>query len=159
MLTNLFVLLISAFGGILAGYVLSLIAPEELEYGKPYFVIFQNVTFSLFVLTAVYYFAPVYVLPIVSALVIIGLGYVFNVAKLLYLPASGVFFFIGESDILLLAGLMFFLTGVGASSYEATKFVKNEKIKNKLKLLKSILKYYSWTLLFGLLPFLISYAK
>lgn len=159
MLTNFFVLLISSIGGILAGYLLALIAPEELEYGKPYFVIFQNITFSLFALTAVYYFAPGYILPIIAAFVIFGLGYFFNVTKLFYLPAGAVFFFISESNILLLAGLMFFLTGVGASSYEATKFVKNEKIKNKLKLFKSIFKYYSWTLLFGILPFLISYAK
>ena len=119
MLINFLVLLI-AFSGIFAGYILALIAPEELEPGKKHFMVFQNIAFSLFGLTAVYFFYPGYVLPIIVAIVIFGLSYLFNITKLFYLPASILFFFIDKNDILLIAGLMFFLTGMGAASYEAT---------------------------------------
>ncbi len=150
---------IVAFSGVLAGYFLSLIAPEELELGKKYFILFQNMSYALFLLVITFYFTSLIIVSSLVSVLVFSLGYFYNVSKFLYIPSGLLFFFVGQDEILLLVSILFFLTGMGAGSYEATKYVKNEKVNGKINLLRSLLFYYGWFVPLAVLPFFLSYFK
>lgn len=50
-------LLIGVVGGIASGMILARIAPEELESGKKYFLLFKNFIYSLLFLLVAFYFS------------------------------------------------------------------------------------------------------
>ncbi len=148
---------ITAFTGILAGYLLALIAPEELEIGKKYFILFQNMAYTLFLFVLFSFFLETFIASFVISIAFFTLTYFYDIAKILYIPSAAIFFFINDSNVLLLSSFLFFLTGVGIASHEAVKYVKKEQIKQKKILLKNLIKKYGLAIPVAISPFLFSY--
>jgi len=107
-----------AFFGIPMGYVLSLIAPEELVPGKRFFQPFRYLR--------------------------------------LIFPFIGILLFLFRDNGLSMAASIVFLFGLPVAAYESIRFVKDDKIKHKLRLLRTIIMRYIWFIPVALLPLLFS---
>ncbi|MFW5991466.1 MAG: hypothetical protein ACOCQX_04515 [Candidatus Nanoarchaeia archaeon] len=150
-----FLVVIVAFSGLIAGYLLSLIAPEELRPGQYYFEMIRYVSLILFILLVG---SSLTESPIISASVVLlffALLYFTGYIGLFYLLSAGLIIFLVQPYILA-GGILLFLCGMASASVLAVKYEKNEKIKNKTELLLHTFKVYGWFLIIGLLPFLFS---
>lgn len=120
-LTTYILTVAAVFLGIVAGYCLSLIAPEELLPGRKYLTPFRYIRY-IYPLTGILLFA-----------------------------------FRNHPDNFALIASLMFLLGLPVASYDATGFVKDEKIIGKPRLLAHLLLRYAWFIPIALLPLLFSY--
>jgi hypothetical protein len=151
-------LVLGCFGGVIAGYILALIAPEELLFGKKYFELF----YRLMLLGTLSIAAFLIINPIVGILVFIALAYPVIKSSISYLKypylTLGIlaFPFVDSPDKLLIIASLTFVTGLPLASLEAIPFVRKERITDKLRVARLLLLRYIWFIPIGVLPFVLA---
>lgn len=148
------------FLGLISGYFLSFIAPEELKPGYKYIVIFQNILLSISIAILVASSFDNIVNSIGAAILCsVAIFYMTikkDISARLYIFLGLPLFFMEGNELALYSSLVFIL-GVAIASLHAESFVKNEKINDKKNLFLSLMKKHWLFLVIGLLPFLFSY--
>jgi hypothetical protein len=158
-------LTIVAFLGVLAGYFLCLIAPEEIKDGYKYFAALQNILFSIFVSVLFMFLVGGFTNSIIIIFVPIILGVIVffilhwkNIVRRIYIFIGIPLYILRDSmGYLLAASTIIFLIGIAIAGIAANDYVKNEKIPEKIRLLKKLMIEYIWFVPAAILPFLLSY--
>ncbi|MGM5482945.1 MAG: hypothetical protein ACQESF_05760 [Nanobdellota archaeon] len=150
-------LLLIVFSGIVSGYFLSLIAPEELEQGQRYFEILRNILFGMFVYFLVQGLTHNTIISLILAVTVFCLTYRVPYFSAYYALSGLSIFFLINSGYLLIVCVILFVLGLTMASLYSSCYVKYEKIKQKKALIVNILKAYFWFLIIGWLPFIFSY--
>ena len=152
MLDYLLITIIS-FLGLIIGTLLIFMASEEQKPGKKYFILIQNITFTLIIASLLFFYNLHKVLIIIlSVIVYLLLIFMKNKKRThaLY-PLIGLFFYIvlnNKTFLIIIASLTFI--------YGLTTAFLQINVKDKKSILKLILSHSTF-LLTALLPFLISY--
>jgi len=158
-------LIIAVFMGIIAGYFLSLIAAEEIKPGYSYFVLMQNIVFSILIAVISLYLTQNLIIPVIAAVIIFSVLYWKNIVGNLYIFSGLLLFIVKNSpEYLILSSSLLFILGLPVAGISAYGFVKKLKIKNveqeiiekKLDLLKHLALRFIWFIPIALLPFLFS---
>ncbi len=142
------------FLGIIAGYGLSLIAPEEIRPGRMHLKFFYSILVGLIIALTMRSISPI--LSWIAYIIIIIVVFQFKYVKYLY-PVMGIFLYISIGNYFNYVAPLLFMLGLPVSSMESHDFVKDDKIKNKAGLLLLVARRYIWIIPVSLLPFLISY--
>jgi hypothetical protein len=154
-------LVLTCFGGTIAGYILTLIAPEELQTGKRYFELFYRLMLMFSIAVSAFL---VFSLP-VGIVVLLALAYPVMKSAVVYLKYPYLtlglllFPFIDGTEALIAVSSMLFVCGLPLASIEAQRFVKKERIADKIGLLKTVIVRYVWFVPIGLLPLLLAHLK
>lgn len=155
---------VAVYLGVIGGYFLAMIAPEELKPGYKYLVIFQNIVSSIFVSVVALFLMNGIVKPIpadiIAMLAAIGTYYYLcqkNLSRWIFM-VGGIFIFFSRNDVnfhLLISVILFMIAAINVSAY-AEKYVKKDEIKKKKELLLDVLKRYSLFFVFSILPYIVS---
>jgi len=141
------------FSGLLIGFILAVIAKEELESGKDYYFLIQNLTFALIVFFVLFFNNLVIWLAVVIAL----LAYIFaGKSKInhlaIYLSLAIIFnaSFRNKLSLFIIVASLIFIHGV------STGTILTYKLKNKkLRTLETILIKYGFFIPISLILFLL----
>lgn len=156
---NMTIVALLSFLGVIGGYFLVLIAPEEIEPGYKYFVIFQNLLLSSLIASIIIvFFNSKYVsfFAIGISLFVFYFLYRYNFAQRIFVAVPVVFVFLREESLVIFFMALIVVLGMGISTVQGIDYVKNEKIKKKKEFLLHLLKYHALYFLFALLPLFIS---
>jgi len=142
------------FLGIIAGYALSLIAPEEIRPGKVHLKFFYSIVVGLIIALTIRGLSNVlsWVVYFIVIMAVFQLRYV----KYLY-PVMGIFLYLSIGNYFSYVSPLLFMLGLSVASIEAYGFVHDEKIEKKWQLLGLVTWRYVWIIPVSLLPFLVSY--
>jgi hypothetical protein len=161
------ILAIVAFLGIITGYFLCLIAPEEIKEGYKYFISMQNILFSIIASVLVMFFTIGFtstdswlimiIIPIILGVIVFFLLYWKNIVGSIYIFIGIPLYVLRDNaDYLLTMSSLIFLIGIPIAGIAGYDYVKNEKIQ-KLELLKKLIIRYIWFVPATILPFILSY--
>lgn len=149
-------LVFSVFLGVIAGYALALIAPEELRPGYKNLVVFRNILFSAFAAVICFYYINGYinyfVFPLLIAVIMLyGLSKKDFFIYLYWLSSVSLAFLWQSKDYLMVVSVLLFLCGMCSASISAVSYVKDDNILKKKALLLKILKKHSLFVVSGLI--------
>lgn len=157
MIENTITALLS-FLGLIAGYFLVLIAPEEIEPGYKYFVIMQNVLFSSFIATVIIVLFSSRIVSFFAigiSLLVFHFLYKRDYVRRVFFLTPLIYIFLNSQEMMIFFASLIVLLGMTVVAVQAIDYVKKEEVKKRKKFLFHILKYHSLFILVSLLPLLI----
>jgi len=138
-----------AFLGLISGYFLALIAPEEIKPGYKYLVIWQNILISV----AIGFVFSGFISVIVAVMVILLL-LMKNLAPKLYI-FSGLLIFLADNQLVM--AVLVFLFGMPIAGTAAYDYVKKDKINEKMASFHHLIKNYIWYLPIAYIPYITTF--
>jgi len=150
---------IAAFIGLIAGYLLSIIAPEELEPGKKYLWLFQTILAITILITFLTFKAATFwQMALCGTLLLVAFKYThkedvdFEFHRILYI-LSAIILFITQSskEFLIISASLIFLYGLPTASTYVLKNMKSSKSALFLGILKNYGSFVVLALLMALL--------
>ena len=158
-LTQYTLILLVCFFGIIFGYILSLITPEELRKGRRYFDWLARILIFLIMFFFIMY-TKMTIFSIIFLVIVILIVLFARKTYLDYLyPLMGIIILltIQNTSLLIIEASLVFIFGLVIASLFMTKFEKGEKIcGSKIKIFLQLLFRYVLFLAIGLLFFLFS---
>ncbi|MFP4403063.1 MAG: hypothetical protein ACLFPJ_01790 [Candidatus Woesearchaeota archaeon] len=153
---TLFFISISTFCGIIIGYLLSLIAPEELICGKKYFINFKKILITIFISFFITFLFNNLIIKSIIFIILVILSNIIlfkiNIKNKYY----STFYYVSFLPIIIVSQninylitmsiIVYILSTVYSTIFSANlKYVKNEKIINKITLFKhTMLNFYPY---------------
>jgi hypothetical protein len=139
-----------AWIGLICGFCLALIAPEELSAGKRYFAILLRLMISISVAIALYARMPWWIAILALLLVFIDgrRTYIFAGVPL-YLAAP-------STDIFIASASAVFVAGLALGSLESAEHIKGEKLNHIWRILGGMVVRHAWFVPLGILPYILA---
>ena len=150
--------IVAVFFGIVGGFVLSWIAPEELLPGKKYFVFAKKLIFTLILLLLVYFLQLGLFYEILLIVIILLFVIVIPLKSVIFYPATAVILMLvsQQPNFFMVMSVLIFIYGMIISTLFCSRFVKKEKLQGNIFLIlfKLLLRYISF-LVIGIVVYLI----
>jgi hypothetical protein len=153
-LTLLLILIVSFFG-IIIGYFLSLIAPEELIPGKDYLLFYRKliislligVFFTFFINDLLFKIITFFIAFVIKFIIFYKIKHFNNLSEkfysiFYYLCPFFIIYVNNDLNYLIIISIIVFVLGTINSSIFSIKYVKDEKIFEKFVLFKKMLFIY-----------------
>lgn len=145
-------ILITCYLGIIGGYFLAIIAPEELKKGRKYFVFLGKIIIILIISFLIWHQGINYFTGFYMALILLVCILSERYMEYIY-PLTAIALFLSKESMesLIYQSSFIFILGMVMGSLFMAEHEKNEKIENKIKLFFLLFLRYIFFVIIGLL--------